>query len=223
MKKFRKNEIIKYSTGKRVLHLGFIQHENLWRNKIEENDWLHSQVLFVASKAVGVDYLQNEVKIIKQELGIECYFGDVTKLEELDLVEKFDIIICGELIEHISNAGLMLDGLKRFMNKDSKLIITTPNPWRDLWVQNICTNNNEINWLNKEHVCWYSYQTLKQLLQRHDFKEVDYDYYYAENYVNENISISKKIKNVLKQFFGIYSENKNIKNKYEGLFFVSKL
>ena len=67
------------------------------------------------------------------------------------------------------------------MNNNSKLIITTPNPWRDLWVHHIFTKNNKENWLNKEHVCWYSYQTLKQLMERYNYKEISYDYYYSEN------------------------------------------
>lgn len=33
MKKYRKDEILKYCRGKEVLHIGFIQHSNLWRDK----------------------------------------------------------------------------------------------------------------------------------------------------------------------------------------------
>lgn len=222
MKKFRKDEILKYCSGKDVLHIGFIQHSNLWREKIEQNDWLHNKLIAVSKHVVGIDYLKDEVEIIKKELGIEAYFGDATKLEELHLEKTFDVIVCGELIEHISNAGLMLDGLKRFMHKDSILIITTPNPWRDLWVHHMFTNHNEENWLNKEHVCWYSYQTLKQLLERHGYKEVDYDYYYAENEQKQKSSLVNKLKTLIKKILGVYQEDKNIKNKYEGLIFVSK-
>ena len=224
MKKiYRKDEILKYCTNKNVLHIGFIQHANMWRQKIDEKDWLHSKIMSVANSVVGIDYLKNEVEIIKKELGIECYYGDATNLSQVKIDKKFDVIVCGELIEHIANPGLMLDGLKRFMNKDTILIITTPNPWRDLWVYNIFNNNNEGNWLNKEHVCWYSYQTLKQLLERYNYKEVSYDYYYAENYSNQDATILRKIKNLIKKIFNIYYENKDIKNKYEGLFFVSKI
>ena len=74
MKKYRKDEIIKLSRGKRVLHLGFIQHSNLWRTKIKENDWLHSKIMASASYAVGIDYLVDEVEIIKKELGLVAYF-----------------------------------------------------------------------------------------------------------------------------------------------------
>ncbi len=223
MKKYRKDEILKYCIDKEVLHIGFIQHSHLWREKIKQNDWLHNKLISVAKHVVGIDYLKDEVEVIKKELGVEAYFGDATKLEELSLEKKFDVIVCGELIEHISNPGLMLDGLKRFMDKDSILIITTPNPWRDLWVRHMFTNYNEENWLNKEHVCWYSFQTLKQLLERYGYQEVDYDYYYAENEKQEKLPLIQKLKNIIKKILGIYQENKNIKNKYEGLIFVSKI
>lgn len=223
MKIFRKNEILKYCENKNVLHIGFIQHANMWRDKIKEDDWLHNRILSVANNVVGIDYLKDEVDIIKKELNIECYYGDATNLSELKLEQKFDVIVCGELIEHIANPGLMLDGLKRFMNNNSKLIITTPNPWRDLWVHHIFTNNNEENWLNKEHVCWYSYQTLKQLMERYNYKEISYDYYYSENNNIEKETLIRKIKNIVKNILNIYYENKDIKNKYEGLFFVSRI
>lgn len=109
------------------------------------------------------------------------------------------------------------------MHKDSILIITTLNPWRDLWVHHMFKNNNEENWLNKEHVCWYSFQTLKQLLERHHYKKVNYDYYYAENEQQEQFSLLRKVKNLIKRFLLIYQEDKNIKNKYEGLIYVSRL
>ena len=223
MKKYRKDEIIKLSRGKRVLHLGFIQHSNLWRTKIKENDWLHSKIMASASYAVGIDYLKDEVEIIKKELGLVAYFGDATNLHEVDLQETFDVIVCGELIEHISNPGLMLDGIKRFMHDESILIITTPNPWSVLWIRHMNSNYNEENWLNKEHVCWYSFQTLKQLLGRHGYRELDYDYYFGESYEKNNISLVSRSKTLIKQMLSFYKKDEYQKNHYEGLIFIAKI
>lgn len=213
---YRKDEIVRRSEGNTVLHLGFVQHSNLWRKKIEENDWLHSQISKVAKKIVGIDFLKEEVDIIQEELGYEVYFGDVMQLSEVEIDEKFDLIICGELIEHIENAGLMLDGIKRFMHKESQLIITTPNPWRKLWVDKIYEQKDETNWLNKEHVSWYSHQTLKQLLERKNYEEVLYGYYRSES---ESIAPSGGLRSKLKRLFSRY----HIIKDSEGLFFVTKL
>jgi ubiquinone/menaquinone biosynthesis C-methylase UbiE len=221
----RKDEIIRLSTDKKVLHLGFIQHSHLWEIKIKQDDWLHSKLHDVASKLVGVDYLTDEVNEIKEQYCYDVYSADVMYLDDLILSEKFDVIICGELIEHIENPGLMLDGIKRFMHEKSILIITTPNPWRKLWIHNMSSGIMEDKWLNKEHVSWYSFQTLKQLLQRKGYSEVKYQYYTSEsnNYAgNRNILI--KTFNQIKEFMlDIYCMKRNSVQNYQGLFFVAAL
>ena len=88
-----------------------------------------------ASYAVGIDYLKDEVEIIKGA-GPRCLFWRCYQPSEVDLQETFDVIVCGELIEHISNPGLMLDGIKDLC-MTSRSYSTTPNPWRDLWIRHI--------------------------------------------------------------------------------------
>lgn len=224
---YRKDCIIELCTEKKVLHLGFVQHKDLWKEKMQNDDWLHSKIANTAKKLVGIDYLKNEVELIRKKFDYDVYFGNVMKLNKVDISKKFDVIVCGELIEHISNPGLMLDGIKRFMHLNTILIITTPNPWRDLWVKNMYTNNLEINWINPEHVCWYSFQTLKQLLFRYNYKEVHFDYYLHETKeYHDNIESERnenKFKSYLKKILGIDDIKTNKVFNSEGLFFVSKL
>ncbi|RKZ84101.1 MAG: hypothetical protein DRR19_18175 [Candidatus Parabeggiatoa sp. nov. 1] len=183
MKKFiyRKDKIIEICTNKKVLHLGFVQHAHLYKKKIKEGDWLHKMIASTANHIVGIDYLEKEVKAIREEYGYECYYADVTQLDSLpDLNEKFDVIVCGELIEHLENPGLMLKFCKKFMHPKTQLIITTPNPWSKTRINLIKKGVLEEKWLNKEHTCWFSFQTLKQLLERECFQEVNYGYYVGE-------------------------------------------
>ena len=114
---FRTDEILKYCKDKSVLHLGFVQHSHLYEPLIEKNEWVHGLIAKVATRLVGIDYLRDDTEKIKTKYGFEAYFGDATNLESCELQEQFDIIICGELIEHLTNPGLMLDGIKRFMKK----------------------------------------------------------------------------------------------------------
>ncbi len=48
--------------------------------------------------------------------------------KEFDLKEKFDVIIAGELIEHIENTGIFLDNVKRHLKKGGLFFLSTPNP-----------------------------------------------------------------------------------------------
>ena len=40
--------------------------------------------------------------------------------KRFDLNETFDVIIAGEMIEHLSNPGLFLKGIQRFMTPTTK-------------------------------------------------------------------------------------------------------
>jgi hypothetical protein len=51
------------------------------------------------------------------------------------------------------------------MHKDSRLLISTPNPW--YWRNIIkAALNKEVN-NNPEHTCWLCVRTLRQLVNRH--------------------------------------------------------
>ncbi|WP_455577479.1 class I SAM-dependent methyltransferase [Anaerosinus sp.] len=219
---FRKDKIIELCTNKRVLHLGFIQHSALYEDKIKNDDWLHEKINKVALNLIGFDYLKDDVEKIKEKYGYECYWADVTnseKMKGLTNLGAFDVVVCGELIEHVDNPGLMLENIKMFMNRESILIITTPNPWSRQRINLINNRILEEKWLNKEHVCWYSYQTLKQLLTRRCFVEKFYGYYISEKKEDfQELCFMDKIKSFFKKKFILKKEY-----LFDGLFFVAKI
>ncbi len=217
---FRKDKVVNLSKGKSVLHLGFIQHM-LYEQQIKNGDWLHNKLDEVASKLVGLDYLKDEVANISEKYGYECYYGDAMKLEDAQISEKFDVIICGELIEHVENPGLMLNGIKRFMHENSTLIITTPNPWSLNRMKLILFKNLENKWLNKEHVSWFSYGTLEQLLDRKGYQEKKYGYYYNESV--EKMKKSNSLANRIKFIFKTLLLKITPVHLYDGLFFEVQL
>ncbi|MCK9225256.1 MAG: class I SAM-dependent methyltransferase [Candidatus Muirbacterium halophilum] len=215
---FRQNEIIKLCVGKTVLDLGFVQHS---KDSAYKTTWLHRKISEVAKTIVGIDILADKIDSITESLQTKSIKWDVTKLHELELYETFDVIVCGELIEHIDNPNAMLTGIKKFMNKDSIFIITTPNPWSYIRIKKIKKNNLEKNWLNSEHVCWYSFETLKNLLLRHNFKKVKFDYYFTDSY-EEFSRYGKGIVGILRKIRRYFWIRKIPKRMHDGLFFVVK-
>jgi hypothetical protein len=91
---------------------------------------------------------------------------------------EYDIILCGEILEHLSNAGAFLDKLHKY---NLPIIITVPNAF----------GNNRarvgIENVNKEHVAWYSYYTLKVLIERHGFTLYEWYWYNGKPYTAEGI------------------------------------
>jgi 2-polyprenyl-3-methyl-5-hydroxy-6-metoxy-1,4-benzoquinol methylase len=164
----RENIIIKHITGKRVLDIGSIGQSGeycLW--KLIEN---HARYL------VGVDLEKAEIKnkeLFSLEDTATSHHNDKRivygNMETLDLKEKFDVIIAGDVIEHISNPGLFLDNIKRHLEDNGKLILTTPNAkWITVFLRP-----------NPTHVLWHDIYTMRQLLKRHGFKIEHYYYYYG--------------------------------------------
>ncbi|MCX6319811.1 MAG: class I SAM-dependent methyltransferase [Bacteroidetes bacterium] len=176
---FRLDEIMRLCKDKSVLHLGYVQHSHLYDKLIAQGVWVHANLAKVSKEIVGIDYLEEDTRIIREKYGFEGYFGDANKLEDVPLNRTFDVIVCGELIEHITNPGLMLEGIKRFMHPDSILIITTPNASGRDFTRKMKMGQLEASWINPEHVSWYSHFTLKNMLGRHGYDEVNYGYYFG--------------------------------------------
>lgn len=150
------------SKGKSVLDLGCVRHSADFA--LSDPNWLHKHIGLVASRVVGVDYLQKDVDILR-ERGYNVVYGDVTA--QLAIHEKFDLIIAGDLIEHLSNFDGFIKNLKNLLKEDGRIIISTPNPFYiDLFFF-VSLKRSYI--INPEHTCWIDPQALSQLLQRFDF------------------------------------------------------
>ncbi len=87
--------------------------------------------------------------------------------EFMKLNEKFDLIIAGELIEHLSNPGLFLDRAREYLKEGGRLILTTPNPWD--WTRFVRAMLRLPSTPAQDHVCWYDKETIANLLSRYGF------------------------------------------------------
>ena len=101
-----------------VLDVGFAL-----RDHAEGNVWLHELLCQKARRVVGVD------RIIPGVAETNNYNIVTADAESMKLNEKFDLIIAGELIEHLSNPGLFLEGARKHLKEGGRLILTSPNPW----------------------------------------------------------------------------------------------
>jgi len=117
-----------------------------------------------ASRLLGVDIDGAGVDEMKKD-GFNVVQANV---ENMDLGRRFQCIVAGEIIEHLGNAGLFLENIKKHLATDGKLIITTPNAFGVLGFFRIL-RRNEIK-VHEEHTCWYDPKTITQLLNRYSYK-----------------------------------------------------
>lgn len=153
--------------GKKVLDLGFVQHDPLFsKNK----KWLHKAVCRVASQTKALDLDDRGVSTLRDMGYSDLFVGDA---QDFDLGEKFEVIIAGDLIEHLHNVGGFLSSCVRHMDPGSKILICTPNPWHwHKWVRAFFRQPP----VNEEHTLWMCPITLKQVSTRFGLSIIEIEY-----------------------------------------------
>lgn len=154
--------------GKNVLHLGCANYPYTTES-IENDMLLHFDIEKIAGELYGFDFDQAGLDILAKLGRNNLYRADLEKLDEVPLTKTFDVIVAGEMIEHLNNVGLFLDGIKRFMTKDSRLLLTTINAYCGMrFIQyGVRGKRGRQEPVHPDHVAYYSYSTLSVLLQRH--------------------------------------------------------
>ncbi len=164
--------------GKRVLHLGCTNYPYT-EEAIESDMLLHFELEKCASDLWGIDADQAGIDILNSKGSRQIVKGDLEKLAEVELEGPFEVIVAGEMIEHLNNPGFFLDGVKEFMTKETKLVITTINAYCAMrfFYYGARGKRGKAEPVHPDHVAYYSYSTLKLLLQRHGLR-IDVFLYY---------------------------------------------
>jgi SAM-dependent methyltransferase len=164
--------------GKKVLHLGCTNYPYT-QEAIDSDMLLHFELEKIADKVYGFDYDQAGLDILAEHGTADLYRADLQKLEDVELNETFDVIIAGEMIEHLNNPGLFLEGIKRFMNDKTLLVITTINAYCGMrfWIYGLRGKKGSVEPVHPDHVAYYSYSTLGLLLARHDLHTEKFMFY----------------------------------------------
>lgn len=143
--------VLDHCRGKRVLEFG-------------ASGPLHDQIMAVASTYLGVDRAVST--------GVMAFdLDDVTQ----SLVPEADpeIIVCGEVLEHLSNPGWFLTRLRR-QYPEVPVLITVPNAFTAAGRQHITRG---VENTNIDHVAWYSFRTLKTLVGRAGYVDLWFGWY----------------------------------------------
>jgi SAM-dependent methyltransferase len=159
--------------AKKVLHLGCANYP-FTQDSIDNNMLLHYDLEKSAAELYGFDFDQPGLDILAEQGTKNLYRADLEKLEDVDLTETFDVIVAGEMIEHLNNPGLFLNGIRRFMDPETRLLLTTVNAYcgmRFLWY-GLRGRRGKQEPVHPDHVAYYSYATLTELVRRHGL-EVD--------------------------------------------------
>lgn len=159
--------------GKDVLNLGCADATRL-EYAVASGAHLHCELNKVARRLVGVDIDEKALRMLRAYVDSELICHSAERLHELSHLGTFDVVVAGELIEHLSNPGLMLDGAGGLLRKGGSIIVTTPNAFALKFFLHSAFRGVDPS--SDHHTLLFSPKTLRELLTRHGFGSVEVFY-----------------------------------------------
>lgn len=150
--------------GKRIVHLGCLDHKELIDDKVKAKQWLHKELTEVSSACIGIDINTETLEYVKNKYGInniviaDMMEGDIPEISRY----QWDFAILGELLEHISNPTAFLKSIRdRYQGCIDKIIITVPNAFTQ---SNFKNSNESKEVINSDHKFWFTPYTLASVM-----------------------------------------------------------
>lgn len=157
--------------GQRVLHLGAVgeTYSNPQTRIDLAPQSVHAWLSDISAKCVGVDYDKASVEALTSS-GVfdNLICADVTTMTRADVpLERIDAVVIGDIIEHLSNPGAMLDALHQIVDPGTEVVLTTPNALAlPIFLRHL--QEREIEGL--DHVVSFNRASLENLLTRHGWR-----------------------------------------------------
>jgi SAM-dependent methyltransferase len=158
------------SENKKVLHLGATDAP-FTEDSIRSGKFLHSLLREKAQFLIGLDINQTMIDSLAKNYNItDIKYGDIENIDDYPHYD-FDIIVAGEILEHLDNPGKALDCLHSISKPHTQLIITVPNAYS---LKSFLRVLNKYELIHPDHTLFHSPHTLKVLLDRHGFQVTQY-------------------------------------------------
>lgn len=162
-----------YIKGKKILYLGCVDEDP---ENIRKSIAFHKIFQSRARSILGVYYSKDVVA----ELNASGYDSVCTYVETMALDEKFEIVVSVDVIEHVSNCGLVIKKVYEHLLPEGAFLVSTPNPLSLVRILEMLVYGKTKT--NLEHTCWFTRQVLDQLGHRYGFMVTD-DVFIDEMYM----------------------------------------
>lgn len=138
----------RFARDKKVLDVGCVSH-NFGYASGGTGRWLHQHIVDVAGECIGTDYDEAGIKEMR-EAGYDVVHADITgDLSALIARGPFDVIVAGEIIEHLPAPQALLASARELLRPGGKLVLTTPNPYAPRRVR---AGALGLTWENVDHI-----------------------------------------------------------------------
>jgi 2-polyprenyl-3-methyl-5-hydroxy-6-metoxy-1,4-benzoquinol methylase len=169
----RMNYVEQLVRGRRVLHIGCLDHVPLIESRIQADRWFHGRLTKAAQTCLGVDIDRQGVEFVRSHLGItNIESGDITASQPIEAIlgktaeagTKWDYVVFGEVLEHIDNPVFFLKQfLTTYGSQVGQVIITVPNAFR---ASNIRQAFQSLEVINTDHRYWFTPFTIWKVMHQ---------------------------------------------------------
>lgn len=163
--------ILERCRGKSVLDIGCAHND---AKHIDNKGWLHREIDKVAKSLVGLDIEADAVKYMN-ELGYTTFVADA---QNFDLTDKypdgFDVIVCGDVIEHLTNPGDLIKSAMKHLAPNGKVIMSTVNELGFLYIVETALLGNET--LDDDHTMAFSRKQIHKFMEKCNCRITDFYY-----------------------------------------------
>lgn len=142
------------------------------------NDGYLSSIYAEYGKVWGVDINEQAVAEAKKK-GIQAVVGDVFEIDTLFSQRSFDVVVAGDIIEHVFDTDLFLKKIYSVLDTRGVLLLTTPNlvslgrrVLSLLGKNPFCEYSAKQNGLNVGHIRYYTFPDIETQLQEVGFSRV---------------------------------------------------
>ena len=137
---------------------------------------------FKGKKLFGIENDKDAIKKAKNFGTI--YNFDLNKKNILK--NKFDIVVCYHVIEHVKNPQRLINFLKNILKKNGKLIIGTPD-FDSAMARKFGDRYRMLH--DKTHISLFSFDSLLRFLRKNNLKviNVDFPYFETSYFTKKNI------------------------------------
>lgn len=146
--------------------------------------WIHRKVGEVSGELTGLEINREQVEALTEK-GFNIIEGGA---ESFQLGKTYEVVLAGELIEHLSNPGLFLDRAREHLVERGILLLTTPNRY-SIDALKYILRHRKVPSYNKEirkHVCYFDSDGINSLLKRHGFETASISYCHWVGEPSEN-------------------------------------
>lgn len=139
---------------------------------VDDPNWPHRFLLARADEVYGID-----MEFDEERLPQDASHYKKGNAEHFNFEKKFDVIIAGDIIEHLSNPGNFLASCGANLAPDGKLVLTTPNCFN---LFNLTEKLSKYEpTVNSDHTMYFNYKTLSKLLLKNGYTVESIAYVYT--------------------------------------------